>query len=481
MLRNPIIGQYVEALTDPFRIFRTLGEVVPERDAYGEPLFWSGNYSAIFKVRCADGKYYALKCYTRLPRHAAAVYASLGGGTVPYLVPARFLPDEIYLCEHSGGGAYYPVTLMEWVEGESLGGRLARLCRNGDRTGLKELARAFDRMALWLLESDFAHGDLKQDNLMVDRQGRLRLIDYDGAYIGELAGRKAEVIGSPAYQHPSRDADFFGKAIDDYPIALISLSLHALALDPSLFGRYHDGENIIFDAAEVNRGKSALFDRLMREWARCGASALVVLGGWMQHPTPEVNGLPGLLRDLSGNVPDGLSDGIEIVDDENPRCAVFRCDGRFGYADLQDRRILLQNIYLDAKPFREGLAVVRLEEGFWMIDPRGHCRIDCRDYRSVEPLSEGLALVSDGSLYGFIDREGRRAIPLRYVFATSFREGLAAVRIGDKFGYIDVSGELAGPPVFDYAGCFRNGRARVEKNGESFFIGRFDRKWQIRV
>lgn len=58
----------------------------------------------------------------------------------------------------------------------------------------------------------------------------------------------------------------------------------------------------------------------------------------MQHPTPEVNGLPGLLRDLSGNVPDGLSDGIEIVDDENPRCAVFRCDGRFGYADLQDRR-----------------------------------------------------------------------------------------------------------------------------------------------
>ena len=163
----------------------------------------------------------------------------------------------------------------------------------------------------------------------------------------------------------------------------------------------------------MNRGKSALFDRLMREWARCGASALVVLGGWMQHPTPEVNGLPGLLRDLSGNVPDGLSDGIEIVDDENPRCAVFRCDGRFGYADLQDRRILLQNIYLDAKPLREGLAVVRLEEGFWMIDPRGHSRIDCRDYRSVEPLSEGLALVSDGSLYGFIDREGRRAIPLR--------------------------------------------------------------------
>ncbi len=161
----------------------------------------------------------------------------------------------------------------------------------------------------------------------------------------------------------------------------------------------------------------------MREWARCGASALAVLGSRMQNPMPEVDGLPGLLRGLSGNVQDGLPYGTEIIDDEDPRCAVFRCDGRFGYADLQDRRILLQNIYLDAKPFREGLAVVRLEEGFWMIDPRGHCRIDCRDYRSVEPLSEGLALVSDGSLYGFIDREGRRAIPLRYVFATSFRKG----------------------------------------------------------
>ena len=202
MLRNPIIGQYVEALTDPFRIFRTLGEVVPERDAYGEPLFWSGNYSVIFKVRCADGKYYALKCYTRLPRHAAAVYASLGGGTVlreKNVTMLRrngricFLPDEIYLCEHSGGGAYYPVTLMEWVEGESLGGRLARLCRNGDRTGLKELARAFDRMALWLLESDFAHGDLKQDNLMVDRQGRSLY-----RRTGRTEGRSHRLAGLPA-------------------------------------------------------------------------------------------------------------------------------------------------------------------------------------------------------------------------------------------------------------------------------------------
>ena len=56
----PAIGRYVEALGAPYGLFRTLGDVSPEYDACGAPVFIAGNYAAVFRIRTADGKRRAL-------------------------------------------------------------------------------------------------------------------------------------------------------------------------------------------------------------------------------------------------------------------------------------------------------------------------------------------------------------------------------------------------------------------------------------
>ena len=142
----PAIGRYVEALGAPYGLFRTLGDVSPEYDACGAPVFIAGNYAAVFRIRTADGKRRALKCYIRPTGYAEAICEALGRVRSPYLVECRYLPDELYVFDLAGQGSYRSVVLMEWADGEPLGRCLARLCGSDDREGLGALARRFDRL-----------------------------------------------------------------------------------------------------------------------------------------------------------------------------------------------------------------------------------------------------------------------------------------------------------------------------------------------
>ena len=65
---------------------------------------------------------------------------------MPYLVRCRYLPEELYVYDEYERGAYFPAVLSEWVEGETLGRHVARLCGAGDREALSLLAGRFDRM-----------------------------------------------------------------------------------------------------------------------------------------------------------------------------------------------------------------------------------------------------------------------------------------------------------------------------------------------
>lgn len=268
----PTAMMYRESVANSYGLLRTMGELEPCIDYDGQIVSFCGAWAVVFKVRFCDDrddentKFYALKCYLKHGDNSKAAAAMLAGLESDYIVHFQYLEDELYVYNQNGEGSYFPVSVMEWVEGETLGHAVMRFCRPINRKGdfdsdyladLGVLASNFDRFALWLLDQPFAHGDLKDDNILVDEQLNIRVIDYDNIYIPD-SGEAAKMVFSPDYQHPSRTAETRGLFLDDYSLALISLSLHALAERPELYAALHRGDKLIFDPAVISPEASAV-------------------------------------------------------------------------------------------------------------------------------------------------------------------------------------------------------------------------------
>ena len=254
----PSISDYKDALQTAADSFRTLTYLVPVAGQYEAFYFSSGNFAVVFKMRDTQtGKLKALKCFIRDQERRAeslnAVSTYLDTVQSPYLVPSPYLAEELW-----ANNADMPVLLMDWVEGVTLGEKVQQLCAARDTEGLHRLSVAFAKMALWLLAQDWAHGDLKHDNIIVRPDDALVLVDYDGAFVPPMAGQNAREIGSPCYRHPQRTAAHFDRHIDDFSILVIFLSLRALVRQPEWFAKHHNGENIVLATTDFGKASPVL-------------------------------------------------------------------------------------------------------------------------------------------------------------------------------------------------------------------------------
>ena len=154
-----------------------------------------------------------IKCYYRPKQNLKSLYGD------------NIYEKELGVYSIDGKMEYIDILLMPWVDGEPL----ESLIRN-EKSNYRELSKAFDRFALELLEAEYAHGDIKPDNIIVSSDLQMRAIDLDAMWRPDLNNYPLE-IGTQAYRHPRRTHNYFKKAIDDYPLALISTTLAALALD----------------------------------------------------------------------------------------------------------------------------------------------------------------------------------------------------------------------------------------------------------
>lgn len=251
----PSVTEYRDALLFEGAL-KKYENLVLVKDSTGDPIFSSGNFAAVFKMQDKHTqKRYALKCFTRDQELRNESYRliskQLNGTNHPYMVHYEYLNDEIWVNSQLAGDGEFPVLLMEWIESQTLGEYLSILCKNDNKAELFKLACTFDQMAIWLLEQPFAHGDLKTDNILVEPNGHLRLIDYDGMFTPEMAGQQARENGSPGFRHPARTQQLFGSFIDDFSILLLSLSLHALAYDPSLGKDKNFGDAILLNETDL--------------------------------------------------------------------------------------------------------------------------------------------------------------------------------------------------------------------------------------
>ncbi len=168
----------------------------------------------------------------------------------------------------------------------------------------------------------------------------------------------------------------------------------------------------------------------------------------------------------------------------------------------QDTITALLTVYEDARAFRDGLAQVR-QNGLWgVIDPAGTWVIE-PVYDELSDFYGGLCAAKRGGLWGFVDTQGCERIPPRYEAVTPIIEGragakqdglwfvitsggvvlsegvdeiipfsgsFAAARLGAKWGFISRTGDWAIAPDYDEVLPFGDGLAAVKQGGRWGYI-----------
>lgn len=183
------LRQYLTTLADTHGLTRTLGEIEVCRDGKGRICYSAGNSAVVFRIRC-EGRVRSLRCYMHHPRHLAEIYGE------------KLLPQELFIYTSPAGGVWVDVVLSDWIEGVTLHEAVAAAAETGDTARLRRFAAAFDRMAAALTADDWAHGDLKPENIVADNRGRLHLIDFDAMFLPAFAGRHSPELGTAASSIP---------------------------------------------------------------------------------------------------------------------------------------------------------------------------------------------------------------------------------------------------------------------------------------
>ncbi|MET8346494.1 hypothetical protein [Streptomyces microflavus] len=285
----PSGAAYAEALQHTQLCFRhpELRGARPDLTKLGLPRAISGAFASVFSLTSAtSGQRYAVKCFTRYVPDQERRYQAISARLArldraelsqPWNLGFEYLPDAI-----SVGQQRYPVLKMEWIEAVTLSSWLD--ANHADRFAVDRLADRFAALTRDLSQHEIAHGDLQHGNLLVAGDDTLRLVDYDGMYVPDLAGLGGTERGHRNYQSPLRGNDDFGVELDRFSAWVIFMSLKAIAADPTLWNRLHQpsGEFLLLTEEDFS--------------SPGGSTGLQTL---LSHPDQVVSGLADRVRSLA--------------------------------------------------------------------------------------------------------------------------------------------------------------------------------------
>jgi serine/threonine protein kinase len=231
MLQNPKV-----AFRDP-----ALQQSTVEKDARNQPKPWSGAFAVVYKGTAADGsRSFAVRCFTTESPERRERYdqisAYLKTRQLDCLVDFEYRDRSI---RSAGDGKWYPVILMDWVQGDTLFKWARARSLEGNQGALAVAAERWVGLVKELADAHIAHGDLQHANIMVTTSGELKLVDYDCMCVPALVGRRNLEVGVEPYQHPDRnETTHLCLDLDNFSALVIYVALRALAADPRLWQKY---------------------------------------------------------------------------------------------------------------------------------------------------------------------------------------------------------------------------------------------------
>jgi hypothetical protein len=140
---------------------------------------------------------------------------------------------------------------------------------------------------------------------------------------------------------------------------------------------------------------------------------------------------------------------------------------KWGYMDARGKLVLPENLDR-AEDFQEnGLAIVGLMDKSGVIDDKGYFIVKPK-YDTIDPFSEGRAVVNDSQGFKVIDESGKEITEKAYsIIVGEYKEGrVRAVKIVEHgpylYGYLNKRGKEVIPITFETASDFKQGKAVVK-------------------
>ncbi len=283
----PTPQDYLEAVQNPLQNFKdeSIQNCLPALSALGIPRVQSGMFACVYEFS-GENQQWAVRCFTTRLKDQQERYKAISSfilaDDLPYTVDFHYLEDGIKC-----GDTWFPILKMTWVEGQTLDTYLRENLRN--RELLERLRLEFQIMMERMRTNNVAHGDLQHGNILIS-DGEIYLVDYDGFFVPELAGRHNNELGHPNYQHPQRTEKYFGPYLDNFSAQLIDISLICLIEDPSLFNNFNGGDEcLLFRKADFSKAKeSRLLSYLQNHESAKIKAALARLLDYLQMAPDEV-------------------------------------------------------------------------------------------------------------------------------------------------------------------------------------------------
>ncbi|MDQ0110530.1 serine/threonine protein kinase [Chitinophaga terrae (ex Kim and Jung 2007)] len=231
--------------SDTFLKVPELKGAKPRIESTGKPYAFTGGFNMVFQLEHQNKKWAFRVWHVPMGEHTdryRKISKYLSEKKLPYF--ADFIYDEKGILVN---GNLLDTIRMEWLDGKLLKEYIEE--NLGNKSKLTKLAGDFLEMCKTLRENKISHGDLQEGNILIDRNGNIKLVDYDSICIPEIEGQKELVTGLKGYQHPSRfkagkaslKADFFSELV-------IYLSILAFSENSNLWNKYQvkDTQYLLF-------------------------------------------------------------------------------------------------------------------------------------------------------------------------------------------------------------------------------------------
>lgn len=269
----PTIGDYNQLIQqkggNAFISLRNIS-FIPSRTAPIKVfLFGSGAYAAVFKGSI-NGSNYAIRCFLTAEdetiNRCKIICDRLKSIQSEWKTDCEFLDNEIQF-----NGKIYPVLKMEWLNGILINQFVSNNIT--DNNVLNELQKKLVAISDELEKNKIGHGDLQCGNIIITGTSanfQIKLIDYDGMYVPDLAYKRAIEKGRSEFQHPKRTFNNFNPEMDRFSFWVFITALEALKVDKTLWrevmqGGFNTLDNFLFTVQDfLNPNQSPLFNRLYK-------------------------------------------------------------------------------------------------------------------------------------------------------------------------------------------------------------------------